>query len=76
MEDNQLKIYTKGFEHGYWLMRGDSKELDDIIKHSKHADYKSGLQAGKKEATREKVRERLDQTKDQSQNREKGMDID
>lgn len=68
--------YKKGFEHGYWLKRGDSEDLDPIIERSKPTQYKSGLVAGKKEAEREKVRNRLQGNKDQSQARDKGMDID
>lgn len=68
--------YINGFEHGYWLQRGNSKELDGIIARSQHEHYKSGLKAGKKQATREKTRERLKDNKDQSQSRQKGMDID
>ncbi|HEY1009973.1 MAG TPA: hypothetical protein VGE24_04390 [Emticicia sp.] len=75
MEDQDLKIYTKGFEHGYWLQRGDSKELDEIIKRSNHERYKSGLVAGKKEAVRERVRDRH-KTDDQSQSQDKGIDMD
>lgn len=74
MEDNnKLDIYIKGFEHGYWLKRGNSEELDAIIERSNHDTYKAGLQAGKKEAIRESVRDRL-QSNDQK--REKGMDMD
>lgn len=67
--------YINGFEHGYWLQRGNSKELDGIIARSQQENYKSGLKAGKKQATREKTRERLKDNKDQSQRRDKGMDI-
>lgn len=74
MEDNnKLDIYIKGFEHGYWLKRGNSEELDAIIERSNHPYYKNGLVAGKKEAIRESVRDRL-QSNDQEQ--EQGMDID
>lgn len=69
-------IYKKGFEHGYWLQRGDSKDLDGIIQRSNHDQYKSGLVAGKKEAVREKVRERFQGSADKSQSPEKGMDIE
>lgn len=77
MEEQKIDSeYINGFEHGYWLQRGNSKELDNIIERSEQEQYKSGLKAGKKQATREKTRERLNDSKDQSQSREKGMDID
>lgn len=76
-DDKLPPIYKKGFEHGYWLCRGDSEELENVINGSKnHKDYHSGLKAGKKEADREKVRERLQSNKEQSNEKEKGIDID
>lgn len=69
-------IYKKGFEHGYWLRRGDSKDLDGIIKRSNLEQYKSGLIAGKKEATREQVREQLKDNSGQSKDTTKGIEID
>lgn len=77
MEEQKIDPeYINGFEHGYWLQRGGSKELDGIIERSKQEHYKSGLKAGKKQATREKVRERLNDIKDQSQSRDIGIDLD
>ena len=76
MDDNKLKIYIKGFEHGYWLKRGDSPELDGIINRSNHAYYKNGLMAGKKEAERQQVRERLQGNDGQTQSPEKGIERD
>lgn len=67
-------IYKKGFEHGYWLKRGDSKDLDGIIKRSKLVQYKSGLIAGKKEAVREQVREHL--RDDSRQSKDNTTEID
>lgn len=76
-DDKIDPIYKKGFEHGYWLKRGDSKDLDGVIEGSKnHGNYHSGLKAGKKEAERETVRQRLQGNTDQSQSHDKGMDID
>ncbi|MBN8672171.1 MAG: hypothetical protein J0L80_15920 [Chitinophagales bacterium] len=69
-------IYKKGFEHGYWLQRGDSKDLDGIIQRSNHDQYKSGLKAGKKEAVRERVRQQLQDNSGQSQDVNKEIDID
>lgn len=70
-------IYMKGFEHGYWLRRGDSKELDNVINGSKnHVGYQSGLIAGKKEAEREKTKERLNSQFDKSKNQDKNIDIE
>lgn len=63
-------IYKKGFENGYWLKRGDSKDLDGIIKRAKQEQYKSGLIAGKKEANREQVREQLRDDTGHSKDRE------
>lgn len=55
-------IYKKGVEHGYWLRRGESTELDDIINRSKnHTGYQTGLIDGKREADREKIKERLNE---------------
>lgn len=75
LSDEQLPpMYKKGFEHGYWLKRGNSKELDDVIKGSKnHKEYHSGLKAGKKEAIRESVRARMQSN---GQEQEQGIDID
>ncbi len=69
--------YKKGFEHGYWLRRGNSEELDEIINRSKDTKYSSGLKAGRKEATREQVRERFKSNdNEQSQSPDKGIDVD
>lgn len=77
MEQEKVDInYKRGFEHGYWLKRGESQELDEIIKRSKDTQYSSGLKAGKKEATREQVRERMQRNSDQSNDVQKGIDIE
>ncbi len=69
-------IYTRGFEHGYWLQRGNSKDLDAVLESSKGDEtYHNGLKAGRKEAERETIRKRLQRNSDQSQSREKDMDI-
>lgn len=76
-DDKIDPVYKKGFEHGYWLQRGGSKDLDKIIEGSQsHTGYHGGLKAGKKEAQREKVRERLKSNLEQSNQRDKGIDID
>lgn len=69
-------IYKKGFEHGYWLQRGNSKDLDGIIDRSNQEQYKSGLKAGKKEAIREKVRTRLQDNPEKSKDIQAGPDIE
>jgi hypothetical protein len=69
-------VYKKGFEHGYWLRKGESTELDGLIERSKHDGYKGGLQAGKKEADREQVRSRLQGNSGQENSRDTGMDVD
>lgn len=69
-------LYKKGFDHGYWLKRGDSKDLDGIIERSKLEQYKSGLIAGKKEAVREKVRDELRHNSEQSKDTERGIEHD
>jgi len=70
-------IYKKGFEHGYWLQRGDSKDLDSVIEGSKnHPPYHKGLRAGRKEAEREVIRQRMQGNSDQSQSREREIDIE
>lgn len=75
MDKDKLNIYVKGFEHGYWLKRGDSPELDGIINRSNHAYYKNGLMAGKKEAERQRVRDRLEKNNDQHAH-DKNINID
>lgn len=69
-------IYKKGFEHGYWLKRGDCAELDDIIERNKKWNYGTGLKAGKREAMREQVRERSKHNNERSQDRDKGMEME
>jgi len=69
-------IYKRGFEHGYWLQRGNSKDLDGIINRSNQEQYKSGFKAGKKEAVREQVRERLRDNPSQSKDVSNEIDMD
>lgn len=60
--------YKQGFEQGYWLRRGDSPHLKELLE--KNADgnnYHKGLTAGDKEARREAVRDRRDKSNDQPQ---------
>ncbi|MBS1780456.1 MAG: hypothetical protein JST70_14090 [Bacteroidetes bacterium] len=75
-EETVDPIYKKGFEHGYWLQRGNSKDLDGIIERSNYGQYKSGLKAGKKEAVREAVRARLQDNSEQSKDIQAGLDVD
>lgn len=76
-EEKVDPVYKKGFEHGYWLERGNYEGMRDLMQRSaKHEGYYSGLQAGQKEAVREKVRERFNQMdKQKEQDKDKGMDI-
>ena len=68
-------VYKKGFEHGFWLKRGDYKELDDLIERSKrNENYHSGLVGGKAEAEREKIREQLKAMKTRP-SKDKGHEI-
>lgn len=33
-------VYKKGFEHGYWLERGDCEDLDGLVERAKnHQGY-------------------------------------
>ena len=70
--------YKKGFEHGYWLKRGNSKDLDSVIHGSRNfAPYYNGLKDGKAEAERERARERIAEIRKQNDlNRDKGMERD
>jgi hypothetical protein len=69
--------YKKGVEHGYWLRRGESTELDDIINRSKnHVGYQTGLIHGKREADREKVKERLNEQFGTSPNYDRNIGMD
>lgn len=77
MENQDLKIYIKGFEHGYWLEKGNSKDLPELIERSKnHARYSAGLRAGSKEAKREVIRDRMQNNSEQSNDVQKDIDID
>lgn len=68
-------LYKKGFEYGYWLKRGNSPELQDIINRSNHTNYKAGLIAGQKEAIREAFRQRMEQMdKDQENDKQRGLE--
>lgn len=69
--------YKKGFEHGYWLKKGNSPELDGIIKRNNHAQYGAGLKNGKAEATREMTLQRLKAARDKNElNRDKERERD
>ena len=76
IEDSIHPNYKKGFEHGYWLQRGGSKELDGIMQRNAKAEhYHAGLKAGKNEATREAFRERMAKI-DKDRENDKGMEQD
>jgi hypothetical protein len=78
--EEQQKIdprYISGFEHGYWLQKGNSKDIDAITQRAgTQPEYQSGMKAGRKEAQREKVRERLQRNTGQSADPEAGIDMD
>ena len=80
MTEQEQKIdpkYINGFEHGYWLQKGNSKDIDAITQRAgTQPEYQSGMKAGRKEAEREKVRDRLKSSKEQSTDPETGIDID
>ena len=62
-------VYKKGFEHGYWLRRGDSQELKALIDRAKnHEGYHSGLKAVQKEAERELFLEEIQQIDKEREN--------
>jgi len=71
-------VYKKGFEHGYWLQRANSPDLDALIKGAaKHEEYYSGLRSGRQEAQRELFRDEMEQIeKDLEKDKDKGMDMD
>ena len=48
--ENVDPVYKKGFEHGYWLQRGNSPALKEMHDTSKHDGYTAGLKAGSREA--------------------------
>lgn len=76
-DENVDPLYKKGFEHGYWLKKGKSPELDGIIKRNNHAQYGAGLKDGKAEATREQTLEQLKEARKQNElNRDKGRERD
>jgi hypothetical protein len=71
-------IYKKGFEHGYWLKRGESPELRDLIIRLSKSDDKSegasnyykGIVAGEAEAKKELLKAKIDRMFDKG--KEKG----
>lgn len=64
-EENVDPVYKKGFEHGYWLQRGNSKDLPQLMENSaSNAGYSNGLKAGSREAAREQFKEQLNQVRD------------
>lgn len=81
MEDQTVDpVYKKGFEQGYWLQRGNSVDLPDLMKKAEgHSVYSNGLKAGSKEAAREQFKEQLNQAREgqyKDRDREKGMSRD
>lgn len=76
-DENVDPYYKKGFEHGYWLKKWKSPELNGIMKRNKHAQYGAGLRDGSKEAAREYVRERINRIDKQNEkNRDRGFEIE
>ena len=70
--------FKKGFEHGYWLKRGNSKDLDAIMERAKKdsPQYHSGLKAGQMEAQREAFRDRMKEAdKERGKDKDKGMEM-
>lgn len=68
-------VFKKGFEHGYWLQRGNSKELQQLMRNNaRHEGYYSGLTAGRDEAIREQVRDEFRQMEDNKQ-KDAGIDM-
>ncbi|WP_118974077.1 hypothetical protein [Taibaiella koreensis] len=66
-------IFKKGFEHGYWLRRGNSPELNDLIQRAaNHKGYYTGLKAGSKEAEREMFLDKLQKQKADKEQKPKG----
>lgn len=77
MDDMDIKEFIKGYEQGYWLMRGNRPELPAIMERAQEKPtYAHGLKSGAKEAEREKVRERLQGNKEQSNDVQNGLDME
>lgn len=70
--------YQKGFEHGYWLQRSESSQLDELMEQSKsHKKYYSGLKGGQSEAQREKFREQMKNAEnDKQKDKDRGIELD
>jgi len=77
MAEQEQKIdpkYINGFEHGYWLQKGNNKDIDAILESSKGNEaYYNGLKTGQKEAQREQFRQRMN---DLDNERGKGNEFD
>lgn len=70
MEDQDLKTFIKGYEHGYWLKRVSRKELDDILgKTDIHLIYQYGVKLGSRTAAQEKARKLIERGIESSKNR-------
>ena len=78
MTEQEQKIdpkYINGFEHGYWLQKGNSKDIDAITQRAgTQPEYQSGMKAGRKEAQREQFRQRMNDL-DNGQGKENEFDI-
>ncbi len=58
--------YKQGFEHGYWLVKGDNKKVNDILKDDKASpSYKKGFDAGRVQAFREQAKAKIADLKNQ-----------
>ena len=78
MEDSTTvdPVYKRGFEHGYWLQRSNTHDLDKLIeKANSQPEYQSGMKAGQKEAMREQFRQRMSDL-DKEQDKEKENEYD
>ena len=76
MEDLKVDThYKQGFEIGYWLTKGNSPHVKDIMhNNANESPYHKGLKAGNKEARKEQTRANL--RNDQSNSQEKGIELD
>ena len=79
LDPERLKMYAKGFNHGYWLEQGAPEELEKLTKGKdpKTAPvYTQGLIAGSKEYRKEKFLEKLrDENKDLEKDKELDLEL-
>ncbi len=77
-------LYKNGFEHGYWLKKGDSPDLRDMtqrVAKSAHksdgaTNYYNGICDGTKQADKEKLLARIEQQFGTNKPKEPGKDLD